>query len=491
MIRILQFLLMVVLVSFVVTSLSNIDSTMEVEAFGNKMSAHTGFVIGLGLFALAAVTFFTMLYKDIIALPGKIRAKQREAKQERGMAALARGMESVMVGDAVDAQHHARIARRNLDQSSLTRLLTAQAAQLSGDDVQARENFTLMLEAPETEFLGLHGLYAHAMQSGDQEAARAHAERAFKLRPNARWAFQSVLELGLARGAWGETRETLKIAKVNRLISDDEARRGEAALLTADAYAAGLSQDEETASKEAEAAFRLCPELTPAAVLAASALADRGKKSRAAKLLEQSFAASPHPAIVRIYENIHGEDKEQKKAAALDKLAKLAPDSHDGKFAKARGVYLGGDAQGAIELLQPLVMAQPYARECNAVAECLQDLNGEESARPWLERAATAPRSPEPGANGTFNFTRAGWARIVMEFMTHGRLAPPPLEDRVEALSHDTVKLLEAPAEPVSDPEVSETEAPSEEAGDSTATDNKVEQDAEPLEKTEKVAAAS
>ena len=134
---------------------------------------------------------------------------------------------------------------------------------------------------------------------------------------------------------------------------------------------------------------------------------------------------------------------------------------------------------------------RPYARECNAVAECLQDLNGEESARPWLERAATAPRSPEPGASGTFNFTRAGWARIVMEFMTHGRLAPPPLEDRVEALSHDTVKLLEAPAEPTPDPEASETVAPSEEAGDDKTKDIKVEQDAKPLEQTEKIAAAS
>jgi len=445
MIRILIFLLLIVLVAGGVTFLSGIDSRIEAEAFGLKYSLHTGFIIGLVATILAGVMYFTSLTKDVIALPGKIRSKQREAKQERGMAALARGMESVLVGDAVDAQHHARIAKRNLEQSSLTRLLTAQAAQLAGDDGGARENFTLMLEAPETEFLGLHGLYAHAMRAGDQEAARRHAERAFKLRPNAQWAFDSVLELNLNRGAWGETREILKIAKANRLISDDEARRGEAALLTADAYAAGLSEDDETASKEAEAAFRLAHELTPAAILAASSLADRGKKSRAAKLLEQSFAAYPHPAISKLYEQVFAEDSDIKTATALQKLADKAPESHEAKFLFARVEALLGNHQRAVELLEPIITEQPFAREFSAVADAIGQLRDEEAARPWLERAARAQRNPEPGANGTFNFTRIGWARLVREFMDNARLAPPPLEDTIEALSQEDIKLLVAP----------------------------------------------
>jgi len=377
-----------------------------------------------------------------------------------------------MVGDAVDAQHHARIARRNLEHASLTRLLTAQAAQLAGDETAATENFALMLEAPETEFLGLHGLYAHARRAGDDEAARRHAERAFQLRPNARWAFDSVLDLNLERGAWGETREVLKIAKANRLLTDDEARRGEAALLTADAYAAGLAGDDETAQKEAEAAFRLCPELTPAAVLAASAIADKGKKSRAAKILEQSFAVSAHPAIGTVYKKIYADDAQPRQASALAKLAGVSPDSHEGKFISAQREALLENWDGAREQLESLIVEQPMAREFSAMAEAMGNAYGADAARPWLQRAASAPRNPEPGADGTFNFTKAGWARLVREFMDNGRLAPPPLEDRPESLTREEVRLLAAPVAPAPDDEGdSDSEISDDVLGDAAKTD--------------------
>ncbi len=468
MIRILIFLCLIILVAGSITVLSNINTISTILMFGQEIRLHTGFLIGVTGVILFLLVAFTSVFKDLTALPAKMRAKRREAQQQRGMAALARGMESVMVGDAVDAKHHARIAQRNLEHTSLTRLLTAQAAQLAGDDAQARENFALMLEAPETEFLGLHGLYAQASRAGDKVAARKHAERAFALRPNASWAFESVLDLGLERGAWGELRETLKTAKANLLITPEEALRGEAALLTADAYAAGLSKDEETALKESEAAFRLSPELTPAAILAASALADKGKKSRAAKILEQSFAAAPHPAISKLYEEIYAGDTPKKQSNALKKLAQLAPDTHEGKFLLARAESITDNDRLALELLEPLIIAKPFAREFSAVADVIARIRDEEAARPWLERAANAPRDPEPGSNGKFNFTKSGWARLVREFMDHGRLSPPPLEDASAfgmALSHEEVKMLAAP-----EPEVTPEDDPALESDDQTET---------------------
>ncbi len=458
MIRILIFLLLVIFAAGSITFLSGIDGIIDIRAFDTKYEMHTGAAIGIVSVLLLVLVFATSLFKDLVALPAKFRARKKEVKLERGMAALARGMESVMVGDAVDAQHHARIARRNLEQSSLTRLLTAQAAQLTGDDGAARENFTLMLEAPETEFLGLHGLYAHAKRAGDKVAARQHAERAFALRPNARWAYESVLDLGLERGAWGEARETLKTAKANRLITPEQAQRGEAALLTAGAYAAGLADDNETALKESEEAFRMTPQLSPAAILAASALADNGKKSKAAKILEQSFSTSPHPAISKLYQEIFADETPEKQAKALNKLSGLAPDHHEGKFLAARAECLLGHDRNALELLEPLIANRPFAREFRAVAEAVEKLRDEEAARPWMERAAKAPRDPEPGANGNFNFTKIGWARLVREFMDHDRLSPPPLEDTsiVSALTHEEAKLLSAPTEPEADSNATE-----------------------------------
>lgn len=449
MIRILIFLLLTVFLAFAVTGLTGVDSQMEIVAFGRKMTPPTGLAVGAFAAFVLILVWLTSVTKDILSLPKHFRTKRREAKQERGMAALARGMESVLVGDAVDAQHHARIARRNLEQTSLTRLLTAQAAQLSGDDQSATQNFTLMLEAPETEFLGLHGLYGQALRAENKEAARQYAERAFKLRPNARWAFESVLELNLERGAWGEAREVLRVAKNNRLLTDDVARRGEAALLTAGAYNAGAAGDAETALKEAEAAFKLCPDLTPAAVLTATGLADADKKPKALKTLEQSFALSAHPAITGVYERIQGEDDKKALADALKRLEELSPESHEGRFIAVRREMLFENWDKASMLLEPLVVDYPYSREMAAMAEIMGEARGPEVARGWLERAARAPRDPMPGADGSFNFTREGWAKLVTEYLYHARLAPAPVEDRPPPLSMEEVKLLAAP--PVAD----------------------------------------
>jgi len=225
MIRILIFILSAIFVVSTATWFASMDSRFAFELFGAKIAMPTGLAIGVlvvGALALVAATNFA---RDIASLPGKIKARSAQARRERGVAALTRGLEAVAVGDAMDAQHHARVARRNLDEMSLTRLLTAQAAQLAGDDETANKSFSAMLEAPETEFLGLRGLYAKALREGDKAAARGYAERAFKLRPNAGWAFNSVFELGLERGAWGEMRDVLMAAAKNQLLAPAIAAR--------------------------------------------------------------------------------------------------------------------------------------------------------------------------------------------------------------------------------------------------------------------------
>ena len=54
-----------------------------------------------------------------------------------------------------------------LDEPPLTLLLSAQAAQLEGDDQAARGYFEAMLDQPATAFLGLRGLLVQAERTGD------------------------------------------------------------------------------------------------------------------------------------------------------------------------------------------------------------------------------------------------------------------------------------------------------------------------------------
>ncbi|WP_425410663.1 heme biosynthesis protein HemY [Hyphococcus sp.] len=444
MIRILIFLLGILFFAGGITYLATLDSRITGEAFGQQFDGPSGIIIGAVFVLFLLAIYLTHKIKDIAALPGKIRAKDAAAKRERGIAALTRGLEAVAVGDGDDATHHARIARRHLEDVSLTRLLTAQAAQLSGDREASKQSFSAMLEAPETEFLGLKGLYAQAMAEGDHEAARGYAERAFRLRPNASWAFQSVFDLGLERGAWRETREALAQARKNNIVDSDRADRARAALLTADAYTV-RETDTAAALAELEAALKLAPDLSPAALLAAELYAADGKKGKAARTIEAAFTGSAHPALIKFYDRLYKDDEPAKRASRLEKLADRNPTSDEAKLLRARAATLVEDWRGAMDMLSPMVSRTGNAAAYALMARAIAGRDGEEAGKPWMEHAAAAQRDPRPGADGEFHLTREGWARLVREYMDYARLSPPPIEEAAAGLSQEEVRLLTAP----------------------------------------------
>ncbi|MEM9495806.1 MAG: heme biosynthesis HemY N-terminal domain-containing protein [Pseudomonadota bacterium] len=444
MIRFLIFFLGLLLFAGVVTFSMGLGGRIAIDAFGQKIDARAD-IFALALFlCFIATIFFTSVVKDLRRLPSFFRAKDKETKRERGATALTRGWEAVAAGDAQDATHHARIARRYLDDVSLTRLLTAQAAHMSGDDIGARENYAAMLEAPETEFLGQRGLFQQAMARGDREAARGHAERAFELRANAQWACEAVFNLNVERGAWGDARAALAKARKNKLMDVEKIDRAETVLLTADASAL-FHTDVKTALKEAEAALKLSPGFTPAAVLAARAHHDAGKTQKAIRVIEAAFAAAPHPALAAVFDDLIVDENDEKRAEKLALLADKAPQSKEAKLLYARNEILLGQWGEAIAKIEPLLSDHPTAEVFTLMARAFAGEHGEGAARGWLERAANAPLDPRPGADGVFRFTQHGWAQLVHEYMEHGRLAPPPLEDAETSLSREEVRLLTAP----------------------------------------------
>ena len=466
MIRMFVFLLVIVGLASLMTLLLSVEGVMEARV-GSGDGPDTVYDIETGkLLVLIASSFvvvgaLTWLGSYLMRLPGKLESRRNERQRRKGMIALSRGLEAVAAGDPEDAQRHAKSALKQLDEPGLTRLLTAQAAQLAGDEETARESFSAMLEAPETEFLGLRGLYLQAASSGDVNAAKGYADRAFKLRPNAAWAYESVYQLSIERGAWGEARDALKLAGKNNLAEGDEVRRKEAALLTAQANASEASGDTISALKDAEAALKLAPDFSPAATIAARLMAKKGNSGKSAKLLEEAWVATAHPAIVKSYATLFADQAPSKRAAKLMKLASRVPERDESKLLIAEQHLLLEEWDDARTILEPLLQRHPNARTFAAMAAAMRGLYGEEQARPWLAKAAAAPLEPLPGAEGEFHFTTDGWRRLVQEFGEYGRLAPPPLEEVSTGLSGEEIRLLTAPPpEPEPSPEDLTPETP-------------------------------
>jgi HemY protein len=93
------------------------------------------------------------------AVVGNVLSKRR---QKLGLDALSSGMIALGAGDKSAAMRAAIQARKSLPNEPLTHLLRAQAAQLTGDRTTARRIFEAMLASPDTEQLGLRGLFLEA-----------------------------------------------------------------------------------------------------------------------------------------------------------------------------------------------------------------------------------------------------------------------------------------------------------------------------------------
>ena len=94
-------------------------------------------LLAAGLVAVLAAILYRS-WSGIKRTPGTIGRKLKANRQTRGYRALTQGMVAVAAGEREEAARWARKAGALLDEPPLTMLLSAQAAQLSGDDAAAR-----------------------------------------------------------------------------------------------------------------------------------------------------------------------------------------------------------------------------------------------------------------------------------------------------------------------------------------------------------------
>jgi HemY protein len=350
------------------------------------------------LLGLAAVAW--SIFRQAWRSPAVVGRFFTRRRQERGLDALSGGMIAVGAGDSDLATRFALQARRSLPNEPLTHLLRAQAAQLAGDRATSRRIFEAMLGSPDTEQLGLRGLFLAAEQAREPIAARQFAERAFKLNPKLGWPAHALFELQCMASDWRGALDTLSVARKHHHIDRGTADRRRAVLLTAQA------QDlEDTSIDQALAlsneAHNLAPDLIPAGAIAGRILASRGSTAKAAKVLEKTWKLAPHPDLAMAYAFARPGDSPRDRLDRIHRLARSTPHSIEGPIAVATAAIDARDWDTARKALHPLLDTQLTQHVCTLMAR----IEGEEHndagrVREWLARAVNAPRDPAWTADG-------------------------------------------------------------------------------------------
>ncbi|MEM1102598.1 MAG: heme biosynthesis HemY N-terminal domain-containing protein [Pseudomonadota bacterium] len=462
------FLVLLSLVSSGAYWLSSQTGAVVVEGDGWRMSTSLSAMLAVLALGAALLVLATRLFTRLAGLPARMAARRRASRRRAGMTALARGLTAVAAGEGAEAQRLTRKARALLDEPVLTRLLAAQAAQLNGDDAEAERNFSEMMTSPDTQFLGLRGLFLQAQRIGDDQAARRYASRAFQLRPTAPWTFEAVFDAELRAGAWGAARAALDLAERSGAIQAPSARRYRAALLTADAEAAEAAGDEAAAAEEAASAAKLAPGFAPAALIAARRLSANGHDRRASRILETAFAEAPSAAIAAAYAGLKPGEKAQERAKRMRRLAAKAPQSDEARMVLSAQHAALEEWVEAEAVLAPLLAERPSARALRLRGDIARARYGARAAAaPWLAAAIDAPRSPDEGLlDAAAPRSADAWASLIRRYGETGALTPPalpsqPLEVDVELLEEQSqAELLQLRPPEAPAPEPAATDAP-------------------------------
>lgn len=395
--------------------------------------------------AMAAWTGLRLL----LGIPGALSGFVRNRRRAKGHQALSRGMIAVGTGNARLASKYADQAQAIIGEEPLTLLLRAQTAQLKGDRATARKSFQAMLASPETEILGLRGLFIEAQRNADAAAMRGFAERALRLDPATPWAAKALFEMQCAGRDWAGALATLNANQANGVIEKAAARRLRAVLLTAQAMAVE-GTDPERALALATEAHGLAPDLVPAAALAGRLLTDAGNIHRAVKVLEKTWKLFSHPDIAEAYINVRPGDSTRDRLKRMRTLAAKAKDAREGAIALAGAAidaHEWGEARGA---LKPYLGAGLTQRVCMLMAEIEEGEHGDAGrGRAWVSRAVRAPRDPAWTADGVVS---EEWAPVspvsgrldAFEWKVPVELLGPPSPDLFGEPQAE-VRTLEAP----------------------------------------------
>ncbi|MGQ9368735.1 heme biosynthesis protein HemY [Azospirillum sp. ST 5-10] len=393
--RAIWFIVKVAIVVAIAVWLAERPGTVAVAWQGWVVETSVAMAVLIAVVALGAAALLYRLWRALWGAPSSVRRYRRTRRRERGYRALTKGLVAVAAGDAATARKMARRADGLLNEPPLTMLLSAQAAQLMGEDRAAHHHFTAMLERPETAFLGLRGLLTQAIKKGDRVEALALARRAHQLQPDTPWLLATLYDLEARSGEWAAAETSLQSAVQAGAITPEEGRHHRAALLLERSFEAERRGRADSALYHAQAAHDLLPGFVPAAARLSRLLADAGRAKPATKVVERTWRLHPHPELADVYRQVLEAYDPLTRVKMFEKLLALSPNHVESHLAVARAAMdakLWGEARS--HLTKALEM-QPSRRIHRLLAELERaEHQNEDAARAWLVQAGSAPADP-------------------------------------------------------------------------------------------------
>ncbi|MEM9910725.1 MAG: heme biosynthesis HemY N-terminal domain-containing protein [Pseudomonadota bacterium] len=317
-------------------------------------------------------------------------------RQEKGYQALSEGLLALASGEGGLAMAKAAKADKYLRKPALTNLITAQAAEMTGNRKKAEDVYKRLMKNEKTRFVGIRGIMRQKLSDGETDTALRLAESAFALKPKHEEVQDTLLKLQAETQDWSGARKTLGAKLKSGTLPRDVHRRRDAVLALSEAKDI-LDEGKSIQAREASIeANRLSPDLVPAAILAARSYIEKGNKRYAVRVIKKAWTAQPHPDLAAVFAEVEPDETPAARLKRFSALMKAHPDHSETKMLKAELEIAAENFPAARRAMGNLAETDPTKRSLTIMAAIERGEGSDDSiVKAWLAKALTASPGPQ------------------------------------------------------------------------------------------------
>ena len=397
MLRAIWFILRLGALVFAVAWVIEHPGKVRINWQGYVIDTSTAFLLGFITLAVVGFALIYRFYRAFISVPKSVRRYREVQGRENGYLAITRGLAAVAAGDTRNALRHATRAKKLLPAASLTGLLSAQAALLNEDEVQAKLEFEALLDDKNASFFGIRGLMNLAHQNNNQARLVELMEHAETIAPKQPWIIKQLFEHEASQGKWKKAEQTLSKAVRLGAIERSLGEKYRQAILLARGMEAERQNILHSAVSLAKKAHRIDVGFVPASLFYARLLLETNRQRAAVKIVEKAWKQNQHPGLFELWlsmvppvrkKNATQEDIAEHKYNWVNRLHKLVP------YGSTSNAMIGKAAMDAGKLEEARAFFKT-AGDYRMLAKLeILETGNEAQAREWLEMAAEVASKP-------------------------------------------------------------------------------------------------
>ncbi len=387
-----------------------LDNRGEVHIVWQGYEIETSMMVVVGAaFTLAiALVLLFMVISVITSASRRVQEKQQAKKADRGLLAITSGFSALAIGDDKQALQASKEARKLVGEDKSARplalMLSAESEQMAGNHARADEYFQELLEHKPTEFAALKGLLVNAEHEGDATKALGYAERAYRLKPQAKGLSKMMLTLYKRHDAWDEAQLFLNKQGKSGLWSwgkHDDAKTinvaHERAFITLmQARKVHNEGDKDKALKLAEQAHKHDKDFLPPLLLMSDLQVELGQTMRAKNTMEKLWKLQPTKEVGQDYMALYRDEKPKKRIKRAERLASQHPNHAESNRVLAEAHLAAGTIEKAKEYGLAATGTYATASLC-ALMQRIEEASEPvdmDAVKEWKLRAEHGPADP-------------------------------------------------------------------------------------------------